>query len=404
MTERVSVYRALFAIDVERSSARDNAGYARMREALFPAVVEAFEASGIDWARCETQDRGDELIVLVEPDVPKSRLVYPLLGHLAETLRHRNRTAREDDVIRVRVALHAGDLVRDAHGLTGSPKVVLARMLNAPATKLALAGTPAATVVLVVSDVFHTDVISQGHKGIHPEEFAGTTVAITDSKTVRAWLTVIGHRSQASAHDRSATLEKARQASPGDDSDKPEQVPTASVTPRRRRWLLAAGAAGVAVLMIAVIVVLVSRDELGTVPPPEKDFPTAAEECHTATGAGEILPTGSALTSHAQLGEILDFGPMNGSVWRTVKDSRTYIWGRAGSDDHDRQNGGIMTRWKIGNGPWHNCAVPLPATEPDYVYSPAVATQISGKDTTIEVCLWRDTPPAHKCSAPRTNT
>ncbi|RZS41117.1 hypothetical protein EV193_103436 [Herbihabitans rhizosphaerae] len=193
MTERVSVYRALFAIDVERSSARDNAGYARMREALFPAVVEAFEASGIDWKRCETQDRGDELIVLVEPDVPKSRLVYPLLGHLAETLRHRNRTAREDDVIRVRVALHAGDLVRDAHGLTGSPKVVLARMLNAPATKLALAGTPAATVVLVVSDVFHTDVISQGHKGIHPEEFAGTTVAITDSKTVRAWLTVVGH-------------------------------------------------------------------------------------------------------------------------------------------------------------------------------------------------------------------
>jgi hypothetical protein len=183
------VYRALFAVDVESSGGRDNHSSVVIREALFDALRNAFAASSIDWDVCAKEDTGDGMTVLVPPDFPKPRLVFPLLEQLEARLRQHNRGAGAATRIRVRVGLHAGDVRIDKFGsATGRPKVLLARLLDSAPVKAALAQAPETTaVMLIVSDLFYEDVVCQGNLGIDPDGFVPVTVRVKETEE-RAWL------------------------------------------------------------------------------------------------------------------------------------------------------------------------------------------------------------------------
>jgi class 3 adenylate cyclase len=183
------VHRAVFAVDVESSGGRDNQSSVVIREALFDAVRDAFTASSIDWGVCTTEDTGDGMMVLVPPDFPKPRLVFPLLDQLGALLRQHNRGAEAATRIRVRVALHAGDVRIDKFGgATGRPKVLTARLLDSAPVKSALAQAPeSTTVMLIVSELFYEDVVRQGNLGIEPDQFRPVTVKVKETE-VRAWV------------------------------------------------------------------------------------------------------------------------------------------------------------------------------------------------------------------------
>ncbi len=187
------VHRALLAVDLEGSGQRDNHAVVESRRVLFGEVREAFEASGIPWAACATETAGDEMVVIVPPEFPKRSLIHPLLGHLADGLRHHNRQAGANVRLRVRVAVHAGDLLVDDYGTTGRPQTHLARLLGSKPLREALAAAPdTATVALMVSDHFYEDVVSQGHRGIDPDLFHPVAVHEKETET-RGWLHVPGH-------------------------------------------------------------------------------------------------------------------------------------------------------------------------------------------------------------------
>lgn len=183
------VHRALFAVDVESSGGRDNQSSVVVREVLFDALRNAFGASSIDWDVCTQEDTGDGMMVLVPPDFPKPRLVFPLLEQLGARLRQHNRGAGVATRIRVRVALHAGDVRMDKFGgFAGRPKVLTARLLDSAPVKAALAGAPeSTTVMLIVSDLFYEDVVRQGNLGVDPDEFRPVTVRVKETEE-RAWL------------------------------------------------------------------------------------------------------------------------------------------------------------------------------------------------------------------------
>lgn len=198
MVAPLPVHRALLSVDIEGSgrSEGDNTSSVALRKILYTELEQAFESSGIDWSACVKQDTGDGVVVLVPPEFPKRNLIHPLLGQLADGLRHHNRYASTATRIRVRVAVHAGDVLVDDYGTTGRPQVLLARLLAARPLREALAGAPdSATVAVLVSDGFYHDVVAQGHRGIDPDLFTAVTVREKETEA-RAWLHVIGHAGQ----------------------------------------------------------------------------------------------------------------------------------------------------------------------------------------------------------------
>ena len=85
MGQPLAVHRAIMVVDVERfgDPARTNLNQLAIRAALYKALAEAFAQSGIGWDSCVSEDRGDGALILISPEVPKTRLVAGLPGLLA---------------------------------------------------------------------------------------------------------------------------------------------------------------------------------------------------------------------------------------------------------------------------------------------------------------------------------
>lgn len=187
-------YRALLAVDIERSAGRGNVAFHRIREVLHTALRESFEQSGIDWHSCLRHDLGDGMRVAAPSGTRKTRLLYPLLPELAARLRAHNRPAGPDTRVRVRAALHAGDIcLGPAGAVTGRPLEVLARLLDAPPAREALARAPQTVAASVlVSQHYYEDAVRHGYPGIDPETFRQVTV-VAKEFTGDAWLHLPGH-------------------------------------------------------------------------------------------------------------------------------------------------------------------------------------------------------------------
>ncbi|MBV2364492.1 hypothetical protein [Streptomonospora nanhaiensis] len=184
-------YRALLALDIERSSGRGNVALRRIRAVLAAALREALERSGIAWSACVHDDLGDGLRVAAPAGLPKAALVHPLVRELAVRLRAHNRAAAPGTAVRVRAALHAGEVYvggAGGAGVTGGPLEVLARLLDAPVLKTALAQAPeSVSVALLMSRHFHEETVRHGYPGIDPDAFH--QVAFTTKEySAEAWL------------------------------------------------------------------------------------------------------------------------------------------------------------------------------------------------------------------------
>lgn len=191
--ERELEYRAILAIDIERSAGRGNVAFWKVREVLTMALREAFEESGIRWEACLRDDLGDGFRVTAPAGVPKTRLIHPLVHELSARLHAHNRTAGPSTRIRVRIALHAGDVCLGPSGeVTGWPLEVLARLLDAPSARTALAeAPPTVTASVLVSQHFYDETVRHGYPGIDPDAFRKVTLTVKEY-TADAWLHMPG--------------------------------------------------------------------------------------------------------------------------------------------------------------------------------------------------------------------
>ncbi|MFD7641979.1 hypothetical protein ACFV4P_15125 [Kitasatospora sp. NPDC059795] len=181
-------YRTVLAVDIERSAGRGDPALLAIRAALRAVLRESFGRSRIDWAQCRIDDLGDGLRVTAPAGAPKASLVHPLFDEVAARLRAHNRLAGPPTTIRVRMALHAGDVRLGPDGeVAGRPLEVLARLLDAPAVRTELAEAPGAVAVLVLSEHFHEETVQPGLPGIEPEDYR--QVAVHNKEfTSTAWL------------------------------------------------------------------------------------------------------------------------------------------------------------------------------------------------------------------------
>jgi hypothetical protein len=160
MDRRFAVHRAIVVVDVEGfgDPRRTNRHQVQIRAGLYGAMREAFDRAGIPWDSCDHEDRGDGIFVLVPAEVPKSLLAESLPPALTAALRNHNGEHPGQQPIRLRMALHAGEVTYDEHGVTGAAVNLAFRLLDAKDLKTALARS-AGVLAVIVSSWFYEEVV-----------------------------------------------------------------------------------------------------------------------------------------------------------------------------------------------------------------------------------------------------
>ncbi|MFD1151561.1 hypothetical protein [Saccharothrix hoggarensis] len=159
--EKRSAHVSFVIVDIERYGRRADDDQRWLRDQMYGVLREAVRKAGVDWAACETQDRGDSVILFVPASVPKIEITETFVEGLDRELTRYNRRSAESVRMRMRVALHAGEVSRDERGWIGTELNTACRMVDLQRARDVLAANPAANLVLVVSDLWFTSVVKQ---------------------------------------------------------------------------------------------------------------------------------------------------------------------------------------------------------------------------------------------------
>ncbi|MGD0604158.1 MAG: tetratricopeptide repeat protein [Streptosporangiaceae bacterium] len=229
-----AVHRAILIVDVESfgDPARTNAHQLAVRAAMYKALRQSFARARISWVGCAVEDRGDGVLVLVPPEVPKSRLVTRLPARLADILGRHNAACPAPERIRLRMALHAGEVHGDAHGFAGASVNRAFRLIEAPPSRTALHDT-AGVIALIVSDWFYDEVVRH-YPAAGPSCFRQVRVVMKETE-MTAWVRVLGAQDALSQGDngKAAPAAPPELAQPGEaipDTFRLQQAPVIGVT------------------------------------------------------------------------------------------------------------------------------------------------------------------------------
>ena len=131
-----------------------------LRRVMYDLLQQAFGAAGLRWREFHTEDRGDGALIVIPPDTPASPVVSYVLSRLASALRQHNQSASDALRMQLRLALHAGPVIRDAQGMTGHAINQTARLVQASTLRKHLKETRA-DLGVIVSGYIYDNVIRQ---------------------------------------------------------------------------------------------------------------------------------------------------------------------------------------------------------------------------------------------------
>ncbi|MFC0430325.1 hypothetical protein [Kutzneria buriramensis] len=182
-----AVHHTIVAVDVEKYSSADRTDFDRLavRDGMYEVVSAAFRESDIPWERCQVGDVGDSLLVLLPADVPKVLTVDRLPHRLTAMLRRHNQTHAAGAQMRLRMAVHAGEVHHDRHGTAGESVIHACRLLDAEELRAALAGA-AEELALIISDGFYLGTVRHD-PALSPASFRRITVSVKETEAY-AWL------------------------------------------------------------------------------------------------------------------------------------------------------------------------------------------------------------------------
>ena len=187
----VAVHRTIIAVDVEGfgDRRRTNRNQVAVRDGLYGAMGEAFGQAEISWADCHREDRGDGIFILVGPEIPKSVFAETLPSALVAALCRHNGGHPDPERIRVRMVLHAGEVIFDQHGATAASVNLAFRLLECGPVKAALAASPGVLAV-IASSWFFEEVVR--HSTADPAEYHAVPVAVKETTTT-GWICLPDH-------------------------------------------------------------------------------------------------------------------------------------------------------------------------------------------------------------------
>jgi tetratricopeptide (TPR) repeat protein len=186
-TLSAAVHRAILCVDVEMfgDRRRTNPHQATVRSGLYDALRVAFARSGVPWQDCYHEDRGDGALILVPPEVPKNVLAVGVPRELAVALAEHNQAHDGRSGIRLRLALHAGEIHRDDYGVVGTAINVAFRLLEAEPLRQALADS--AGVLAVIASQWFFDEVIRHTPASGPALYRRVQVSVKETEGV-AWI------------------------------------------------------------------------------------------------------------------------------------------------------------------------------------------------------------------------
>ncbi|WP_409182830.1 tetratricopeptide repeat protein [Amycolatopsis sp. VS8301801F10] len=186
-----AVHRTILVADVEGFSdrSRTNGNQLSVRDTMYQTLRRAFRQAGIPWEACYHEDRGDGVLVLAPPEVPKAVFTETLPGAIVETLEVHNRVADAAEQLRLRLAVHGGEVHYDQHGVTSNAVVLAFRLVDSTALKSALAGS-SSVLAMMVSEWFFDEVVRHSHDS-RAETWRPLPVSLKGSETT-GWASLPG--------------------------------------------------------------------------------------------------------------------------------------------------------------------------------------------------------------------
>jgi class 3 adenylate cyclase len=178
---------SILVIDISGFGRWGNLAQLSARAALDLMVRDAFRAAGVARRKLVIEDRGDGMIVLISSSVSKVDILDLLIPRLTERLREYNEAADPLLRIRLRISVHAGEILRDASGWVGTDLNLACRLVNSEPVYRRLSQSPASQVVLVVSDMIYDGVVRHGYRTISPTGYSPVRVAVKEVNA-RAWV------------------------------------------------------------------------------------------------------------------------------------------------------------------------------------------------------------------------
>jgi hypothetical protein len=178
---------ALFAVDIAGFTRPDRDDDIRLylHQELYKFLQQAFDDSGIPWADCFWEDRGDGALIVIPPGIALKGIIDPLPERLRSLIRRHNHLSCEAAGIQLRVAAHIGPVDHDGHGFVGSDINLLFRMLEARSLKRALA-TTGAELALIVSDHMYRGLVCRYPSLVSPVNFRTVRFQVKQTRA-RAW-------------------------------------------------------------------------------------------------------------------------------------------------------------------------------------------------------------------------
>ena len=174
----------------------DLAGYTRperdddirryLHEELYRVLEQAFDVSGVPWAGCFVEDRGDGALVVMPSEIAAKPLISPLPNQVHSLIRRHNHVSREAARIQLRMAVHLGPVEHDGHGFVGSDVNFLFRMLEARQLRRALAD---ADLAVAISEYVYNMIVCRYPSLLSPNAFQPVRFQVKGTRA-RAWIYV----------------------------------------------------------------------------------------------------------------------------------------------------------------------------------------------------------------------
>ncbi len=144
---------------------RDDGVHSYLRRTMYGLLERAAVASRLPWRRCRREDRGDGAMIILPPGTRAARVLDSLAPCLHALLRHANHGTSDVERLRLRLAADVGAVNLDEYGSFGRPFIRVARMLDAPPFKDAMAAADADVGLLVSDRLFRAAAGAAGAAG-----------------------------------------------------------------------------------------------------------------------------------------------------------------------------------------------------------------------------------------------
>jgi len=191
-TSRHSTYRTFLAADIESYGGLERSDSVRvqLRRRLTEWCSELFDEAGVVPGNWLLQDTGDGWLLSVDPNVSRSLLLDTVPGGLRDHLLAYNQNSPRAERLRVRLAMHAGDVLPDPEPFVGEATNHTCGLLDSEVLRACLRATTQPVAVMVSAEIYQ-GVVRRAHGSLNPAEWHQVVVEGKD-EPADAWVHVPG--------------------------------------------------------------------------------------------------------------------------------------------------------------------------------------------------------------------